>query len=88
MSKRPQEDEASAEPEDKKPKNNQHLPLRKPLFSCLAGVEHKLTYSLLIARPASELYRWIHYYWHLGFSDKEIASHVLDHFDREKFGIR
>ncbi|KAH7870716.1 uncharacterized protein C8R40DRAFT_1056282, partial [Lentinula edodes] len=37
--------------------------------------------------PRSDLLRWVHYYWHLGFSDKDIANHVMDHFNREEYGI-
>ncbi|KAM6490784.1 hypothetical protein JOM56_013747 [Amanita muscaria] len=36
--------------------------------------------------PRNELRRWIQYYWHLGFTDPKIAEHVMDHFDREKYG--
>ncbi|KAJ4464609.1 hypothetical protein C8J55DRAFT_566711 [Lentinula edodes] len=42
---------------------------------------------LPLPQPRSDLLRWVHYYWHLGFSDKDIANHVMDHFNREEYGI-
>ena len=38
--------------------------------------------------PRSELDRWVSYYWHLGFPDTKVADHVLDHFDRNVYGLR
>ncbi|KAF8874732.1 hypothetical protein CPB85DRAFT_1444248 [Mucidula mucida] len=36
--------------------------------------------------PRDELDKYIRYYWHLGQSDKDIASHVLDHFEEGMYG--
>ncbi|KAE9383395.1 hypothetical protein BT96DRAFT_1009240 [Gymnopus androsaceus JB14] len=38
-------------------------------------------------QPEDELHQWIHYYWHLGFNDKKIAEHVLDHFNKQEYGL-
>jgi hypothetical protein len=48
----------------------------------------KIKTSITAALPKDELERWIRYYWTLGFPDTKIADHVLDHFDRDKFGLR
>ncbi|KAF8232648.1 hypothetical protein L208DRAFT_1271005, partial [Tricholoma matsutake] len=37
--------------------------------------------------PEDELHPSVEYYWHLGFSDKVIVEHVLDHFDKSKYGF-
>ncbi|KAJ7573049.1 hypothetical protein C8J56DRAFT_527864 [Mycena floridula] len=37
--------------------------------------------------PAEGLDHWIQVYWKLGFNDKLIASHVIDHFDKNLYGI-
>ncbi|KAF8871637.1 hypothetical protein CPB85DRAFT_1445466 [Mucidula mucida] len=36
--------------------------------------------------PQDELDKYIRYYWHLEQSDKDIASHVLDHFEEGMYG--
>jgi hypothetical protein len=53
-------------------------------FFCEVGSKQLYT----VALPKEELERWIRYYWTLGFPDTKIADHVLDHFDRDKFGLR
>jgi hypothetical protein len=48
-----------------------------------------ITNSLLpLIAPEDELHEWVKYYWHLGFSDKNIVEHVLDHFDKSEYGLR
>ncbi|KAJ7576955.1 hypothetical protein C8J56DRAFT_1114407 [Mycena floridula] len=37
--------------------------------------------------PAEPLNYWIGVYWKLGFNDKAIASHIMDHFDKSQYGI-
>jgi hypothetical protein len=43
---------------------------------------------LLPTAPDEDLHPWVEYYWRLGFSDKDIVEHVLDHFDKSQFGFR
>ncbi|KAJ7107132.1 hypothetical protein C8R44DRAFT_637746, partial [Mycena epipterygia] len=38
--------------------------------------------------PDSELLPWIRYYWTLNIKDTKMPDHILDHFDREKYGLR
>ena len=64
---------------------NQH----KPLHVCsspICALANSL--PLTISAPEDELHSWVKYYWHLGFSDKDIVEHVLDHFDKSKYGLR
>jgi hypothetical protein len=67
-------------------RRNQHKPLRESLLELLlfSLVQKPAT----VALPKEELEHWIWYYWNLGFPDTKIADHVLDHFDRDKFGLR
>ena len=43
---------------------------------------------LLPTASDEDLHPWVEYYWRLGFSDKDIVGHVLDHFDKSQFGFR
>lgn len=48
-------------------------------------------YSLInpiLAEPKEDLQRLVKYYWILGMNEKKIVDHVLDHFDRSKYGFR
>ncbi|KAG6875146.1 hypothetical protein C0993_010596, partial [Termitomyces sp. T159_Od127] len=37
--------------------------------------------------PTEELHGWIKYYWNLGYSERIIVEHVMDHFDKSKYGF-
>lgn len=43
---------------------------------------------LLPTASDEDLHPWVECYWRLGFSDKDIVGHVLDHFDKSQFGFR
>ncbi|KAG6867172.1 hypothetical protein C0993_006029 [Termitomyces sp. T159_Od127] len=38
-------------------------------------------------KPTEELHSWIKYYWNLGYSEKAIVEHVMDHFDKSEYGF-
>ena len=45
-------------------------------------------YAYLFPAPTADLYHWVTYYWNLNFNDRKITDHVLDHFDRDRYGLR
>ncbi|KAJ6581597.1 hypothetical protein B0H19DRAFT_1251786 [Mycena capillaripes] len=38
--------------------------------------------------PDADLFPLVHFYFYLGLSDRQIASQVMDHFDRKVYGLR
>lgn len=65
-------------------RRNQHKPLR--MFH--SPIKRNLNLLFDIAEPKEEFHYWIKYYWTLGMNEKKIVDHVLDHFDRSKYGFR
>lgn len=69
----------------KKKKRNQHKPIRelhRPLpFMFTLRLVHELA-------AEEDLWPIIKYYWSLGFNDKDIAHHAIDHFDQSEYGLR
>lgn len=66
-------------------RGGRHKPIRGS--NILNFLLHRWLTHFCIA-PRTELEHWISYYWHLGFADTKIADHALDHFNRDKYGLR
>lgn len=68
--------------ENKVRRSNQHKPTR---MSFLAGSSpSNLMYSLA---PDLELWPYLFFYWSLGFGDKRIAEHCMDHFSSHRYQL-
>ena len=62
---------------------------RTNIYLCVSSAVGLLyAVSDISVAPQDSMDPWIRFYWRMGFDDKKLADNVLDHFDREQYGLR
>ena len=64
---------------------NQHLPCHQFSISLLALL---VLSTLSFTAPNDDLKPLLELFFHLGMSDTDIATSVMDHFDSARYGLR